>query len=281
MQRLAKDVYVEAGFAGVTVGAVITPAGPICIDTPTHPADARRWRLKLAQLSDKPVQYVINLDHHRDRVLGSQWFEAPVIAHEAAAEHLQQQPEVFKAGVAEGGADADLAAEVAGVRLVTPVLAFNGRMRLALDGPEVHLVARPGQSPGGIWVELPRERIVFTGDTLTVGVPPPLAEADLEAWLNNLAELRKARYPAKVLVPGRGSPTNKAGVKPMESFLKLVRRKLRVLSRGNKPRAEAGALAETLLGEFSVPASLREHYTRRLRVGLESIYEAQNGGKAG
>jgi len=279
MQRLAKDVYVEAGFAGVTVGAVITPAGPVCIDTPTHPADARRWRLKLAQLSDQPVQYVINLDHHRDRVLGNQVMEAPVIAHEAAAERLQQLPEVFKTGASEAGADADLAAEVAGVRLVTPLITFSGRMRLALDGPEIHLVARPGQTPGGIWVELPHERIVFVGDTLTVGAPPPLAEADLEAWLANLADLRKARYPANVIVPGRGGPTHKAGVKPMESFLKLVRRRLAALARGKKTRADAGALAETLLGQFGVPASLREHYTRRLRVGLESVYEAQAGRK--
>lgn len=279
MQRLAKDIYVEAGFAGVTVGAVITPAGPVCIDTPTHPADARRWRLKLAQLSDKPVQYVINLDHNRDRVLGNQVMEAPVIAHEAAAERLQQMPEVFKTGAGEAGADADLAAEVAGVRLVTPILTFSSRMRLALDGPEIHLVARPGQTPGGIWVELPKERIVFTGDTLTSGAPPPLAEADLDTWLANLAELRRARYPVNVIVPGRGSPTNKAGVKPMESFLKLVRRKLGTLARGKKTRADAGALAESLLGQFHVPASLREHYTRRLRVGLEGLYEARGGSK--
>lgn len=279
MQRLAKDVYVEAGFAGVTVGAVITPAGPVCIDTPTHPADARRWRLKLAQLSDKPVQYVVNLDHHRDRMLGNQVMEAPVIAHEAAAERMQQLPEVFKTGAGEAGADADLAAEVAGVRLVTPIITFSGRMRLALDGPEIHLVARPGQTPGGIWVELPKERIVFTGDTLTVGAPPPLAEADLDAWLANLAELRKARFPANVIVPGRGGPTNKVGIKPMESFLKLVRRKLDTLARGKKTRSEAGALAESLLGHFHVPASLREHYTRRLRVGLEGLFEARGGSK--
>src|SRR5258706_9428071 len=86
MQKLARDIYVESGFAGVTVGAVVTAQGIVCIDAPTHPADARRWRLKLSQLSDAPVSFVVNLDHHRDRVLGAQWFEAPVIAHEATSE---------------------------------------------------------------------------------------------------------------------------------------------------------------------------------------------------
>src|SRR6185503_18421900 len=195
MQKLAKDIYVESGFAGVTVGAVVTRSGIICIDAPTHPADARRWRIKLAQLSDKPIQYLINLDHHRDRVLGDQVFEAPTIAHELTSERLRQWPEMFKGGPSEAGADSDLATELAGVRVITPRLTFTDRMRLVVDNHELLLTRRPGQAPGAIWVELPKERIVFVGDAVTLGVPPLLQEADLELWLANLAELRKARYP--------------------------------------------------------------------------------------
>jgi glyoxylase-like metal-dependent hydrolase (beta-lactamase superfamily II) len=278
MQKLAKDVYVESSFPGVTVGAVLTDSGIICIDAPTHPADARRWRLKLNQLSQQPVLYVINLDHHRDRVLGSQWFEAPVIAHEATSERLRQLPELFKGTSSEAGADADLAAELGGVRLVVPQLSFSGRMALAVDGHELELVARPGNAPGAIWVELPRERIVFTGDAVTLGVPPPMQEANLGDWLAALAELRRARYPANIIVPGRGAPTDKKGLKPMEDFLKLVRRRVEALARGKKTRADAAALAETLLAQFHVPAAMREHYARRLRVGLEHLYDQATAG---
>jgi len=278
MQKLAKDVYVESGFAGVTVGAIVTPSGLICIDAPTHPADARRWRIKLAQLSDKPIQYLINLDHHRDRVLGNQWFEAPTIAHELTSERLRQWPEMFKGGPSEAGADSDLATELAGVRVITPRLTFTERMRLVLDGHELLLARRPGHAPGAIWVELPKERIVFTGDAVTLGVPPLLQEANLELWLENLAELRKARYPINIIVPGRGAPTDKAGLKPMEDFLKLVRRKLEALVRSKKTRADTAALAETLVTHFSPSAALREHYVRRLRVGLEHLYDRRAAG---
>lgn len=273
MQKLAKDVYVESGFAGVTVGAVVTGEGIICIDAPTHPADARRWRLKLAQLTDRPVLYVVNLDHHRDRVLGSQWFEAPGIAHENTSERLRQLPELFKGGPSEAGADADLASDLAGVHLVAPQLTFTDRLTLCKGGREIRLVSRPGSAPGAIWVELPEEQIVFTGDALTLGVPPLLQDGDLTAWLEALAELRKARYPARVIVPGRGEPTDKKGVKPMEDFLKLVRRRVESLVRAKKTRADAANLAETLVGSFEVPAGLRDHYVRRLRVGLEHVYD--------
>jgi glyoxylase-like metal-dependent hydrolase (beta-lactamase superfamily II) len=273
MQKLAKDVYAESGFAGVTVGAVVTREGIVCIDAPTHPADARRWRLKLAQLSDAPVQFLVNLDHHRDRVLGSQWFEAPVIAHEATSERLRQMPELFKGGLSEAGADSDLAADLAGVRLVAPLLSFSDRLELIVGGHAIHLVRRPGSAPGAIWVELPAEKIVFTGDTLTVGVPPPMVEADLDAWLAALGELRKARFPAEMIVPGRGGPTDKRGVQPMQDFIRKVRRKLHSLARGLKPRSDMAPLAEEWVEEFGVPAALREHYARRLRVGLEHLYD--------
>jgi glyoxylase-like metal-dependent hydrolase (beta-lactamase superfamily II) len=122
MQKL-QDI-VESNFPGVTVGAILTSDGIICIDTPTHPADARRWRLKLAQLSQKPVLFVVNLDHHRDRVLGNQWFEAPVVAHASTHERVRVLPELFKGGLTDAGADG-LATDLAGVPSSSPQLAHR------------------------------------------------------------------------------------------------------------------------------------------------------------
>lgn len=280
MQKLAKDLYVEAGFVGVTVGALLTPDGIICIDTPTHPVDARRWRQKLAQLSNKPVLFIINLDHHRDRVLGNQWFEAPVIAHESTYERVRLLPELFKNGQAEVGTDAELATDLAGVRIVAPQLTFADKLTLCPGGREVHLSHHPGSAPGAIWVEFSQEEVVFTGDTVVNAVPPLLQDSDIEKWLETLAVLRRAKYPAKTIIPGRGAPTDKDGIKPMEEFLKAARRKAESLVRTKKTRAEAAAAAEGLLDNFTVPTALREHYTRRLRAGMEYLYDTMTASEA-
>jgi glyoxylase-like metal-dependent hydrolase (beta-lactamase superfamily II) len=274
MHKLAKDIYAETSFAGVTVGAVITSEGIICIDAPTHPSDARRWRLRLAQVSSQPIQFIINLDHHRDRVLGNQWLEAPVIAHETTSERVRQLPEMFKGGLSDAGADADLATDMIGVRVVAPQLSFSDQMTLIKGGHVIRLVHRPGPAPGAIWAEFPNEGIVFTGDAVTNDVPPVMLDSDPAEWLENLMLLQKKKFPAKVVVPGRGALTDKSGVKDMESFLKLARRKVESLIRARRTRGEAAALAEGLLENFTVPATLREHYTRRLRAGLEHWYDA-------
>ncbi len=53
------------------------------------------------------------------------------------------------------------------------------------------------------------------------------------------------------------------GVKPAADFLRLARRKVEAVVRARKSRAAAAAVAEDLLDYFSVPVTLREHYTRR------------------
>jgi cyclase len=280
VQKLAKDLYVESSFTGVTVGALVTADGIICIDTPTHPADARRWRQKLTQLSPKPILFVVNLDHHRDRVLGNPWFEAPVIAHESTCERVRLLPELFKNGQAEVGTDAELATDLAGVRIISPQLTFSEKLTLCLGGHEFQLTHHPGSAPGAVWAEFPKEDVVFVGDTVTNGIPPLLQDSDIGKWLEALAQLRRAKFPAKTIVAGRGAPTDKEGVKPMEEFLKVARRKAESLVRGHKSRAEAAVAAEGLLEHFTVPTALREHYTRRLRAGMEYLYDALSASQA-
>jgi len=273
MQKLAKNIYVESGFPGVTVGAVVTSEGVICIDTPTHPADAHRWRLKLAQLSQKPIQFIINLDHHRDRLLNNHWFEAPVIAHEATSERLRLLPELFKSGLAQTDANDLSTADLAGARLIQPQVTFTDRMTLVKDGREINLVHRPGSATGAIWVEFPAEHIVFTGEAVTRGIPPVLQDSDLNTWLETLAQVQKKKFTAKVFVPGRGAPTDKKGVKAAEDFLKAARRKVEGLLRNKKTRTEVAQVAEDLLEYFNPPAARRDYYLRRLRLGLEYLYD--------
>jgi cyclase len=274
MHKIGKDLYIETTLPGVNVGALVTAEGIICIDAPTHPGDARRWRLKLAQVSPKPILFVVNLDPHRDRVLSNQWLEGPVIAHELAYEKVRTLPELYKLSAPEIGADSERVEEWSGLRVVAPQITFAERQTVVRGGHAINLVHRPGVSPGAIWAELPNENVVFTGDSVTHKVPPFLHEANLDVWLDELNELRKRKTGAKVVVPGRGSVTDKEGVKQMEDVLKLVRRKVEALARSKKSRSDVAALAHELAGEFTAPADVRELYARRLRTGLERLYDS-------
>jgi len=277
MQKLAGNVYVEASFPGATVGVVVTKAGLVCIDTPTRPANARAWRAKLASLSPKPILYVINTDHHRDRVLGNQWFDAPVIAHEKVGERVRLYPEIVKSGMLDSGSDYELARELAGVRVISPQITFSDEITLLKGEHEIVVRHMPGQTPGSTWVLLPASGAVFTGDSVVRDTHPTLAEADFDAWLGNLDELRKAKFPAKAIVPGRGKVTDKAGVKHTQDYLKSARRKMELLLKGSRTRVDAATVAAELLKQFPVPDGHRELVARRVRHDVERWCDLRKG----
>jgi cyclase len=276
MHKLAAGIYAETSFKGVNVGAIVTPDGIVCIDTPTNPADCRKWRLKLAQLGGQPIRYVINTDHHRDRTLGNQWFEAPVIAHEAVAERLRAYPEPYRAEAGSPASEIALAAELNGVQIVPPQLTFNEQLVLVKGGREIHLLHRPGSAPGAIWVHLPERKVLFTGDAVVLGTVPFLGEADLDLWIENLSQVRRARFPANVIVPGRGPVTDKEGVKEMIDFLRLARRKIYRLA-GRRGPADAASILPDLLDYFSISGAERDHVARRFKSGLDRLIAAARG----
>lgn len=277
MQKLAGNVYVETSFSGVTVGAVVTRAGLICIDTPTRPSDARAWRERLASLSPKPILYVINTDHHRDRVLGNQWFDAPVITHEWVGERMRMYPEMIKSGGFDVVADYDLMRELAGVRVIPPQITFSKEITLLKGEREIVVRHVAGHSPGAAWVLMPETGVVFAGDSVVVDSHPRLAEADVEAWIRNLEELRKARFPAKTIVPGRGKSTNKEGLKYTLDYLRSARKKLEALAKGSRSRSEAATIAHELIKHFPVPDAQRDLVARRVRAEIEHWYDLKKG----
>ncbi len=274
MQKIGKDIYVESSFPGVTVGAIVTPEGVVLIDAPTHPADAQLWRMRLRELTDKPVRYIILLDHHRDRSMTMSLFGAPVIAHDLTLERMRLWPEQFKPLLPETGADAEWVNDWGGARLTLPVLTFSEQMRLSLGGKDLRLSHRPGSAPGAIWVEIPEAEAVFVGDSVALKSPPFLAEADLDAWATTLADLRKKKTMGRVVVPGRGGLSNKQAIKPAEDFVKLVRRRLDAFTKGKKGRSDLEKVAVELVEWFPANVDLRDHYLRRLTYGLEAQFNA-------
>ena len=278
MQKLSSNIYVETSFPGVNVGAIITKEGVICIDTPTHPADAHKWRQKIAETSEGPLLFVINTDHHRDRVICNQWFDVPVIGHHFTAERLRLYPDLIKSGASDSRSDFEPSRDQMGVRIIAPQITFTQELTLTKGDHTINLQHKGGASPGAIWVLIPKAGVVFTGDSVVTHSHPYVGEANLEQWLANLDELQKAKFPAKTIVPGRGKLTDKKGLRHSQRYLLSVQRKMDALLKNRKgSRAMVSGIAAELVKQFPVPDTQRESVTRRLRSELERMYDARMG----
>ncbi|MBN1285937.1 MAG: MBL fold metallo-hydrolase [Anaerolineae bacterium] len=282
MEEIGPGIFVSTAFRQVNVGAVLTGDGWVLIDTPPYPDDARRWRAQLFQRSKAPVRYVIYTDHHRDRVIGGFWFDGYVAAHRYTADAMRSLPAQFIDQSIDALARNDMErVTFAGVKLRMPDISFNKRMYLKHGGYTIPLVSMPGPTPGSAWVHFPDERIVFAGDSVVLNTHPFMAHAASKAWLDSLTTLRRARFAADVVVPGRGPLTDKEATNPMSEYIRTARRRVYNLYRLGRPRADTASLLPEFVEMFPVGENdSYEEIQRRVKSGLDHIYEEYKAAEA-
>lgn len=275
MKELAENIYVENAYRLLNVGAVRTQAGWVCIDAPPYPEDARDWLEQLKAISDQPVRYLILTDHHRDRILTSDLFKAPVVTHEQSAQVMitYDQSTVIRAAEELSKNDNELV-DIASQDYVRPQIAFSESIYLISGEREITLLHRPSATSGTCWVVLNEEQIAFTGDSLAVDRHPYLSSGESKNWLNLLGDIRRGRYEGWTLVPGRDSVLkDPAQMEALAEYLRVARRRINSLCRAERPRSEVASIIPEMLELFPYARTHREEIQRRIKTGLEAIYD--------
>jgi glyoxylase-like metal-dependent hydrolase (beta-lactamase superfamily II) len=274
MESLAPNVYVETGYESGTVGAILTADGWLCVDTPPFPRDARHWWTALQNISSRPFLYVVNTGFHRDRVLGNVWFEAPVVAQEAAARKmLDLKPGFVTQSAEEMAANDNEFVEIASLKLVPPQISFDQALTLICGEREIVLKGMPGASTGSLWVVLEVEKVIFTGETTITQRHPRLRGPVSQAWLGVLNDIQDGLYREWTLVPGQGAVQPTPDVGRLIDYLHAVWSRVSDIVVGGRPRSDLGSYISELLPYFPYPDGGLDEAQRRIRAGLEAIYE--------
>jgi glyoxylase-like metal-dependent hydrolase (beta-lactamase superfamily II) len=271
MEAIAKNVYIEDRYLGVTLGVITQPRGLVLIDAPPSPEDSRSWRASLMGMGNGIERVLINLDSHPDRTLGARAMDCTVIAHEKTALAFRNRPNTFKAQGDETGANWEAIPGLGSVRWAPPEISFVETMTLHWSDTPILLESHPGPTRGAIWVILPGEKIIFVGDGVIKGQPPFLAHSDLPAWIESL-ELLQTKYKGYSVVSGRGGVVTPQSVKHQAEVLKRMLDKLEKLGKKRSSPAAVDQLAEPLLKVFKAPAARHKQYVQRLRYGLHHYY---------
>ncbi len=144
MREIAKDVYIEDDYLGVTLGAIPLSHGLIQIDAPPSPEDCRAWRAALLNLGGGAERMLINLDAHPDRTLGARAMDCTIVAHERTAQVFRSRPNTFKAQGEETGADWESIPGLGNIRWILPEITFSQEMTIHWGDTEILLEYHPG-----------------------------------------------------------------------------------------------------------------------------------------
>jgi glyoxylase-like metal-dependent hydrolase (beta-lactamase superfamily II) len=229
IKKVADGVHVAVAAPAYKVNcntAIIeSDDGVVIVDTHSKPSAARLIVQELRGLTTKPVRYVVNTHFHWDHWHGNEVYPAAYpnaeiitnqITREAMAtkglkriqDHIRQGPgEIaqIKADLAVAGSGerrAQLAddlkqaeayqAEVTAMKPALPTMAFDRTMKLYRRDREIHLLyLGRAHTEGDVFVYLPKEKVVITGDAV-IGWTPFMGDGYPEDWaatLDRLAEL--------------------------------------------------------------------------------------------
>jgi cyclase len=214
MQRITKNIFVEAEWPGANASCVSTTDGLVLIDTPYYPSHAVKWKKTVESKGN--VKYLINTEPHHDHYVGAFFFTVPAVAHERTRE-LMAAADVKQILAMLAQNDPKDIPLVKNYKMHIPEITFSERMSMYLGRHSFQLFYMPGHSLGQIAILVPEERVIFTGDNVTNKRQGFLHEADPYAWLDSLKRIGQLDF--DYIVPGHGLPCEKSYLKEETAFV--------------------------------------------------------------
>ncbi len=214
--QVSEQVYALVGELGqrspenlghnMTSGFIITSQGVIVIDAGACLAGADAIIHAIEAVTDQPIRWVINSGGQDHRWIGNTRFielGATLIASEAARDDM-----VARSADQFGQARRFIQDRFEETNPTYPNLTFQQRYRMPIEELEIELIyTGGGHTPGDIFIWLPQQSILFTGDIVytqrILGVQPGSGAR----WLKSLEYMRDMLKP-RTIIPGHGAVTD-------------------------------------------------------------------------
>jgi glyoxylase-like metal-dependent hydrolase (beta-lactamase superfamily II) len=254
VRRVADGVHVAVAAPAYKVNSntaiVESDDGVVIVDTHSKPSAARVIVDRLREITAKPVRFVVNTHFHWDHWHGNEVYPAAypgaeIITNQLTREamvrkglkriqdHVRQVPseitrlrtELAAAGAPEARAklQADLRlaesylAEVRALRPALPTMAFERTMKLYRRDREIHLLyLGRAHTEGDVFVHLPKERVVITGDAV-IGWTPFMGDGYPEDWVSTLDRLAELDF--DTIVMGHGEPAGRDWLRTFRGYI--------------------------------------------------------------
>lgn len=201
--ELGRGLYAYTAEGDPNSGIIVGPDGVVVVDAQATPLMAQDVQVKIATVTDRKVNQIVLSHYHAVRVLGATGYPAhSIIASDVCrsmiVERGQQDmdseigrfPRLFRGKESIPG-------------LTWPTQTFHQKMTLWLGDREAQIIhIGRAHTAGDTIVWLPKEKVLFAGDTVEFGATPYCGDAHFTDWPSTIRKLRELG--AEKMVPGRG-----------------------------------------------------------------------------
>jgi len=217
IEKVSNNVFAVVGKRGpmtkkdlgtnATFGFILHDNGVIVVDPGASYLGAKRIYHKIRKITDKPITHVINTGSGSHRWLGNAFYKKSnvnIIASNAAVIHQKK---------IENNLLTQLSSLLTedGMKGTTPLYAditFDFKKTLSIGKRRIELIqVGPAYAPGDTLVWLPDQKILFSGDVISVDrLPAIAASSNTTRWLEVFNTI-EALEPEKI-IPGHGNVSN-------------------------------------------------------------------------
>lgn len=278
--------------------------GVMVVDTHSKPSAAHVVIEHLRELTKKPVRYVVNTHFHWDHWHGNEAYpaaypHAEIVSNQITREamvrkglkriqdHVRQGPAEIaqlKTAVAaartpdeRGKLEGDLRlleayqAEVTALKPALPTIAFERTMKLYRRDREIHLLyLGRAHTEGDVFVYLPKEKVVITGDAV-IGWTPFMGDGYPEDWVGTLDRLAQLDFTH--IIMGHGAPAGRDWLRTFRGYIHdMVEAVREEAARGATLEQVQERVTARLAPTYEKAFAAYEHY-RPWRAGLAKNIE--------
>ena len=197
--ELETGVFARLHEGLTNAGIIVGDDSVLIIDSLRVPSFARDLIKDVKDITDKPIQFVIDTHSHWDHSWGNEEFpDATIIGHKNCyAEMIDVEwNEQWRKKVTSSNDPWSEEGNI--VNITPPNMTFETSMQMYFGGRELDLkYFGRAHTSGDIYIHLPKEKIVFTGDVAQDGGVPYLGDCYPVDWPdtdNKLAALPVERF---------------------------------------------------------------------------------------
>ena len=220
------------------LGVVVGADAVAVIDSGGSLVEAQAFIAAIAEVTSKPVRFLINTHMHPDHIFGNAAFQTlgpTIVGHQNLPAALEARGEYYLRSYREQLGDELME----GIEIVQPTLLVDDTMELDLGGRVLQLKAwEAAHTDNDLTVYDPSSGTFFAGDLVFLGHLPTI-DGSLLGWLKQMDTL--AGIDAARVVPGHGPAPSKwpEALEAERRYFEVLARDLRQAIKEGTPLAEA------------------------------------------
>ncbi len=235
--QVADNIYMLTGSGG-NIGVIIGEDGTFIIDDQFAPL-TEKITAKIAELTDKPVKFVMNTHWHGDHTGGNENFGkagALIVAHDNVRERMNARQ------LEEAIENADASAAL-------PVVTFAQDVTFHINGETVHAFhVKDAHTDGDAIIHFKNANVMHLGDTFFAGRFPYIdldSGGTVDGMISSANRVLSLANDDTKIIPGHGPLSTPADLKKYRDVLMKIRAKVIIMVREDKTLEEVMAANPT------------------------------------